>query len=125
MARSASPDFSAQTWPDAPVASRPCVLPHALALSPDDSALLMAKGWQPVDVRLLANKTIEERREAVNLTLAAMRIGTIEVSTPKLRAIELEARVLGLLKGDAKEPEEKKADDVIMALKAFQFRSKG
>lgn len=54
-------------------------------------------GWEPIDVRLMPNETDDQRRDAVRATLEGIRFGTISADNKQLRALELEARVLGMI----------------------------
>lgn len=118
--------FDADEWPEVPKEFRPMVLPVCCKLVPAEITALELKGWVPKDIRLMPNDTIEHRREAVAYMLAAIRIGTAPVSTHRIRAIELEAKSLGLL-GKEGTVEKKKGDvlDVLDALQNFSFTAKG
>lgn len=59
--------------------------------------MLPTLGWEPVDVRLMANKTDEDRRNTVRATLEGVRMGTIEPDVKRLKFLELEAKILGML----------------------------
>lgn len=69
---------------------------------PETESLRVAEsGWKLVDVRLMPNKTDEDRRACVKAWLEGIRSGTIEVEIKRLKFIELEAKVLGMIGGKA------------------------
>jgi hypothetical protein len=66
---------------------------------------LAERGWELVHVKLLRGA------DAVRLSLEGMRLGTLDVTQNAIRALELEARVYGLLNKEAPKPVEKKVLD--------------
>ena len=85
-----------EDWPAVPEDQRPKRLPHSTVLRLEDQELLAAKGWRPMDVRLLPNNNDAERGEALKAWLEGIRMGTIEADAKLLRFLDLEARSLGL-----------------------------
>lgn len=118
--------FDVDDWPEVPKEFRPMILPVCVKLVGAEITALELKGWVPKDIRVMPNDTVEQRRESVAYMLAAIRIGTAPVSTQRIRAIELEAKSLGLL-GKEGTVEKKKGDvlDVLDALQNFSFTAKG
>ena len=58
---------------------------------------LVEKGWLPIDLRSIDASDMAGRTRAVLATLEAIRLGTVLASRECLRALELEARICGLL----------------------------
>lgn len=89
-------------WPDAPTDQRPKSLFVDSMVFEDTKGALKEKGWIVYDVRLLANKSDGDRAEALKCCLEGIRVGTIAADKDKLRWLELEAKVYGLLTGKDK-----------------------
>jgi len=108
-------------WPEAPEDERPKKLPVDFALEKKDAAALIAKGWEPIDVRVLPNKTDGDRAEAVKAYLEGARLGTITLTAPQIRHLELEAKIYGLLsvRNSATLNVEKPESDALDALLSF------
>jgi len=86
-------------WPSVPEEQRPKKLFHAGLVTPEVDVVLIAKGWLPVDVRLLPNRTDVDRAESLKDWLEGVRLGTIEPDPKAAKFVELEARVYGLAQG--------------------------
>lgn len=99
------------SWPVVPAEQRPKRLPHIGAITESDSAMLQAKGWEPIDVRLMPNATDAERGMSLKATLEGIRLGTIEAEPKIQKFLDLEARALGLT--SARGPSEDKPKDEI------------
>ena len=69
-------------------------------------------GWFPQDVRLMPTKTDADRVAIVKAVLEGVRIGTIEADPKRLRFLELECKVLGMIGGKAMSSEPPNDDDV-------------
>jgi len=67
-------------------------------------AVLIAKGWMPIDVRLLPNVTDDDRRLSLKAWLEGIRHGTIELDPRLSKWLELEAKVYEIHKGVADKP---------------------
>jgi hypothetical protein len=102
------------TLPVVPHDRRPAFVYHDGKLDVHDA---VDKGWTPVDVRLMPKRTDQEKCDVVKAWLEGMRFGTVDVDTKRLRAIELEARVLGMIRGHASEVKDLD-DDAVNALLA-------
>ena len=113
-------------WPSAPRHERPKNLYLAAGLSPDLSSILEGRGWRVIDVRVLPNQTDGARAEALKATLEGIRQGTIEADKDKLRWLELEAKVYGLLTGKDKLKDDKPkiSGDVLEDLLSFGKKTK-
>jgi hypothetical protein len=94
-----------EEWPEVPKSERPRRVAHNGQFSAALVKLLAERGWELVHVKLLAGA------EAVRLTLEGMRLGTIDVTQNAIRALELEARIHGLLNKEPPQPKEKKVMD--------------
>ena len=90
------------SWPAAPLDSRPKSLFVNSGVPDDVVSILDAKGWRVVDVRLLPNQSDGDRAEALKCNLEGIRQGTILAEKDRLRWLELEAKVYGLLTGKDK-----------------------
>jgi hypothetical protein len=98
------------SWPVVPEALRPKKLYHAGLIEATQKALLEARGWGPVDVRVMPNKTDKDRAENLKAWLEGIRFGTIEVDPRIHKMIELEARVYSMTSG--KGPAGKRSEDL-------------
>lgn len=95
-------------WPAAPEADRPKSLYVTENLPPiAEGWLLDSRGWQVIDVRLMANATDADRAEGVKAYLEGIRVGSIEPQLDQLRYLELEAKICGLLSNKSR------ADDMV------------
>jgi hypothetical protein len=56
-------------------------------------------GWTLVDVRSMPSKNDEERRTVLKCILEGIRMGSIIPDPKKLKFLELEAKVLGMIGG--------------------------
>ncbi len=100
--------FDVTTWPEAPEDQRPKKLFVEQGFEPEDASLLKQKGWAPFDIRTLPNQSDAQRAEAVKAVLEGVRIGSIEANDKRLKHIELEARIYGLL--NTKQASDKKEE---------------
>lgn len=86
-----------RNWPPAPEDERPKAL-YVSELLPDVvGEWLAGQGWLVLDVRLLPNRSDGDRAEAVKAYLEGVRVGSIEPGKDRLRYLELEAKICGLL----------------------------
>ena len=69
-------------------------------LPPDDRELLIAKGYEPVELLSLPRATDEENCSYIRAKLQAIEEGTVDCTEEGRKRLELEARAYGLL--DAK-----------------------
>ena len=69
---------------------------HA-GMSTDDTSAMIAAGWEPIDVRLLSNKSPNDKVIAVSAWLEGVRLGSIIPDKGTQRFVELEMRSLGML----------------------------
>jgi hypothetical protein len=92
----------AETWPDAPSDERPKNLFVDYTVCQDVRLVLFGRGWKVRDTRILPNKTDADRAEALKAVLEGIRVGTILPDKDRMRWIELEAKVYGLLTGKDK-----------------------
>ncbi len=82
--------------PEVPQEQRPQKLYVNVGVDESVRQTLIAKGWLPIDVRILPNKTDGDRSEAFRAYLEGLRIGSI-LPDPKLKPfLEMEARSYGL-----------------------------
>lgn len=92
-------------WPIVPDEDRPKKLFHMGLLDAeltDGSSLidyLRERGWEPVDVRLMANRTDADRAEAIKGYLEGIRVGSIEADPKSAKFLEHELRVYGMAQG--------------------------
>lgn len=93
-----------------PEEKKPLYLYHC-AYAPQIVQEAQSQGWTVVDVRLMPNKTDDDRRECVKAWLEGMRVGTIEVDIKRLKAIELEAKILGMVGQKPRESDSGMTDD--------------
>ena len=114
--------ISFEDWPVIPKDQRPKPLYH---MSNIDSALgqaLIDSGWEPIDLRLLPERTGEEKVFAIKAWLQGVRLGSVMPYRGGIHFSELEARVYGLLL--TKRPEEKKqtlaSEDLDQILKPLE-----
>lgn len=94
---------------------RPKRLPLASILSSEEEEHVRGLGWEPLDVRLMSNNDMNDRKEAVLAWLEGHRLGTITLTKIQLDAIELEMRACGLLSNKieaVKAPTKLKKSDV-------------
>lgn len=84
-----------QLWPDVPKADRPKKLYHC-GLDTSGDACLIEKGWAPIDVRLMPNKTDGDRAERLKAMLEGIALGSIEPDPKAAKFVELELRVYKL-----------------------------
>ena len=89
-------------WPEAPTEERPKALFVNTTISTSIQSGLNSRGWRVIDVRTLSNRTDGDRAEALKANLEGIRQGTIEADKDRLRWLELEAKVYGLLTGKVK-----------------------
>lgn len=110
------------TWPDVPEDQRPKELYHNYRLDAEDAGLLMEKGWEPLDVRLLPNKTDADKAESLKACLEGLRMGAIKLQQGIARYIEVEARILGLTSG--KTPEQENLNEGYAGLDFVQLQDR-
>ena len=89
-------------WPLAPLDERPKNLFVDYSISSEQCEALADHGWCVWDVRRLPNKTDADRAEGVKCLLEGIRVGSISPDKEKMRWLELEAKVYGLLTGKDK-----------------------
>jgi hypothetical protein len=89
-------------WPEAPSEERPKNLFVDYPLDADSRAVLQERGWKALDVRTMPNKTDADRAEGLKAVLEGVRVGSILPDKTRLRWLELEAKVYGLLTGKDK-----------------------
>jgi hypothetical protein len=73
-------------------------------------------GWTLVDVRSMPQANDEDRRAAVKAVLEGIRVGSIIPDPKKLKFLDLEARVLGMIGGKAPASGSGNDDDTIETL---------
>lgn len=95
-------EYLIETWPDAPADDRPKNLFVDYGVSADHCIVLYNRGWLVHDIRSLRNKTDADRAEGLKAVLEGIRVGSIVPDKEKMRWIELEAKVYGLLTGKDK-----------------------
>lgn len=66
---------------------------------------LEAKGWVPIDVRLMPDDDDADKKAQIKATMAGVRQGSIELNTTQLRMLSEEMKVFKLNKGDEAEVE--------------------
>lgn len=76
---------------------RPKRLYVNVPLGLDDEAYLLSRGWQPIDVRTLPNKTDANKAETIKAWLEGVRQGSITLDKDIIKLIELEAKAYGLV----------------------------
>jgi len=102
-------------WPEAPAEERPKSLFVNTSLTGSVRSELLSRGWKVVDVRTLANQSDGDRAEALKANLEGIRLGTIDADKDRLRWLELEAKVYGLLTGKDKIKDDKpKIDEGVL-----------
>ena len=113
-------------WPEAPADERPKSLFVNSVTSASVQSGLLSRGWKVIDVRTLANRTDGDRAEALKANLEGIRQGTIGADKDKLRWLELEAKVYGLLTGKDKIKDDKPkiSEDVLDDLLNFKKTKK-
>jgi|TARA_Y100000310_G_scaffold218866_1_gene220189 hypothetical protein len=89
-------------WPEAAMADRPKNLFVDYTVTAEENAVLEGRGWCLWDIRRLPNKTDADRAEGVKCLLEGIRVGSISPDKEKMRWLELEAKVYGLLTGKDK-----------------------
>ena len=85
------------SWPDLAKEERPRTLFVDTWLGEEASGLLSKRGWEVVDVRAMPNKTDGDKAECVKAYLEGVRLGTIKADAARLRHMELEAKIYGLV----------------------------
>jgi hypothetical protein len=109
-----------QSFPDVPEILRPKALFHASTIKQEDIKELQSKGWLPTDVRLLPDKEMEQRVQAVLAWLSGVRMGSIIPMQGQAKIIELEMRACGLHVGKAAQSTKKEiASDDLEAILDF------
>jgi hypothetical protein len=86
----------ASSWPLVPKDQQPKPLYLAEVLEPADEELLRDRGWRPMDVRLLAGKTLPERQARCLAWFEGLMAGSIDKAASNLAILELEAKACGL-----------------------------
>ena len=89
-------------WPKAPEDERPKNLFVDYHVETDYRMALLTRGWQVCDIRTLPNRTDADRAESLKSLLEGIRVGSIAPDKDKMRWMELEAKVYGLLTGKDK-----------------------
>ena len=89
-------------WPEAPEDERPKNLFVDYHVETDYRMALLTRGWQVHDIRTLPNRTDADRAESLKSMLEGIRVGSITPDKEKMRWMELEAKVYGLLTGKDK-----------------------
>ena len=89
-------------WPTAPKDERPKSLFVNYTVTKTCLEEMSLRGWSVLDTRTLPNKTDADRAEGLKAVLEGIRIGSIEPDREKMRWLELEAKVYGLLTGKDK-----------------------
>lgn len=102
-----------EEWPENPEPD-PRRLPVEESLPKEVDRALRRAGWDPVDVRTLPSESDHDRSETVKSVLEGIRLGTIECNAARLKFLELEAKICGLLanKGPAREESSINAEDL-------------
>lgn len=113
------------TWPEAPSSERPKSLFVSESLSSDLVSVLESRGWLVIDVRTLPNQTDGDRAQALKYNLEGIRQGTIRADKEKLRWLELEAKVYGLLTGKDKIKDDKPKIDQTVLEDLLDFGGEG
>ncbi len=111
-------------WPEAPAEERPKSLFVNTSLTGYVRSELLSRGWKVVDVRTLANQSDGDRAEALKANLEGIRLGTIDADKDRLRWLELEAKVYGLLTGKDKIKDDKPKIDEGVLDDLLNFKSK-
>lgn len=95
-------------------------------MDPELWSELKRGGWNPIDIRLLPQESEGDRKAAVMSYLEGVRVGSIIPERNQFKFVELEARVLGLLRQTTQVRDETKLtkDDEILLL-SFAKRPKG
>jgi len=83
--------FDMAEWPELPADKRGLQIPHDGKFGEASQECLRSRGYDPVDIRFLSGA------EAIKLSLQGARMGTVNLGTPQLKALELEARICGLV----------------------------
>lgn len=78
------------SWPEVPTELRPKPLYHELLLAPEIEERLVAKGYKPIDVRLL------QGADQIEAILAGIAMQTIKRSSKDVKFFEIAARATGL-----------------------------
>jgi|TARA_Y100000310_G_C20488724_1_gene718070 hypothetical protein len=89
-------------WPLALLDERPKSLFVDYSISGEHCEELADRGWCVCDVRRLPNQTDADRAESLKCLLEGIRVGSITPDKDKMRWMELEAKVYGLLTGKDK-----------------------
>ena len=89
-------------WPPAPKDERPKSLFVNYTVDTACHEAMTLRGWSVLDTRVLPNKTDADRAEGLKAVLEGIRVGSIEPDKEKMRWLELEAKVYGLLTGKDK-----------------------
>lgn len=89
-------------WPSALPEEQPKDLFVNYTVSKTHRLTLEKRGWCVRDTRRLPNKTDADRAEALKAVLEGIRVGSIAPDKDKMRWLELEAKVYGLLTGKDK-----------------------
>jgi len=89
-------------WPAAPKEERPKSLFVNYTVDKACRDEMVLRGWAVFDTRTLPNKTDADRAEGLKAILEGIRVGSIEPEREKMRWLELEAKVYGLLTGKDK-----------------------
>ena len=110
-------------WPEAPAEERPQSLYVNTSLIGSVRSELLSRGWKVVDVRTLSNQTDGDRAESLKANLEGIRQGTIEADKDRLRWLELEAKVYGLLTGKDKIKDDKPKIDEGVLEDLLNFKS--
>jgi hypothetical protein len=105
-------DFS--DWPEVPRELRPKKLYYAVALGKPALLLLEKLGWDAINVRLMPDKTPEQKSEAIMAWLSGIRLGSIEANATVAKYVEMEMKAVGLLSGKAAAGKDIETDDGTM-----------
>jgi len=89
-------------WPPAAFADRPKNLFVDYTITEEENAALESRGWVVWDTRRLPNRTDTDRAEGLKCLLEGIRVGSVSPDKEKMRWMELEAKVYGLLTGKDK-----------------------
>ena len=84
-------------WPELSKEDRPRTLFVDSWVPSSVASKLFEKGWLCTDVRGMLNKTDGDKAECVKAYLEGVRVGTIKSDNSRLRHMELEAKIYGLV----------------------------
>ena len=114
--------MSLEDWPEVPGEYQPKRMYVSRTLTPLELEVLEKKGWAPMDVRLLPNRTDADKAESIKAWFEGVRLNSIEADSKVLKLIELEAKTYGLI--GTKTISDKKGEDENISLdEMLDFKS--